>query len=75
VGKVLNQLRKNGAACVHAPLFRRYQADNFDFQIVPEASDCIMQAYHCCPAILQMACGKVLCSNEKAAFKGVSDLN
>jgi len=30
---------------------------------------------HCCPAILQLAWGKVLCSNEKAVFMGVTDLN
>jgi hypothetical protein len=42
---VIGQLRENGAACVHAHCFalatqpeKRY----FEFQIVPEASGCIM---------------------------------
>src|ERR1019366_7531249 len=45
VGKVLNQLRENSAACVHASLFRRCRADDFDFRIVPEVSGCIMLKY------------------------------
>jgi hypothetical protein len=31
VGKVLNQLRENGATCVHAPLFRRRREDEKRF--------------------------------------------